>query len=189
MYKNYLIYEISIILLLILFIGCVEQQNQQDSPDAWKPEFGINYSINVTTIIDGDTFNAIFPTGEEERIRLLGIDTPELFPNNDTMQKFNNVSDLNCLNSYAFTIRSFTESWLKSKSIYIQFDEYTGFYDFHGRWLGYITLQNGTDFNKVLLEKGFARVYEDETFEKKGSYLMIQDEAIKYKIGLWSCIK
>ena len=40
-------------------------------------------TATITRIIDGDTMEVRFEDGEEDTIRLLGVDTPETFTEND----------------------------------------------------------------------------------------------------------
>lgn len=97
----------------------------------------------VLRVVDGDTF-VIDYNGTEEKVRLIGIDTPEsVHPDADK-------------NSAAgITASDYTKSLLKGKSVSLEFDVQQR--DKYGRMLVYAYV-DGYMLNKKLLEDGYAVV-------------------------------
>lgn len=127
----------------------------------------------VISVTDGDTFKINY-NGEEKKVRLIGVDTPEsVSPNKEKN------------NNYGKEASKYTKERLKGKMIFIEFDAQQT--DKYGRFLAYVYLEDGTMYNKELLEKGYAQVatyppnvkYVEE-FEK------IQKRARENNIGFWA---
>ena len=156
--------------------------------EEWQPEYGIKYEVHVTNVIDGDTFDAIFPNGSIERVRLLGVDCPEKAASNNKPNEYDGITNLICLAYWGIKAKDFAISWLQGKGVYIEFDNIAGFKGYYGRWLCYVYTQNNTDFNAELVSKGLARVYTEGECSKENYYLTLQQQAIDNRIGLWSCM-
>lgn len=129
-------------------------------------------TAKVTRVVDGDTIIVNF-NGKEERVRLIGIDTPEsVHP------------DVSKNLPEGKTAYEFTKSKLEGKEVVLEFDVQER--DQYGRLLAYVYL-DGVMFNKTLLEEGYARVatyppnvkYVDEFTE-------IQKVARENNKGFWS---
>lgn len=127
----------------------------------------------VIVVTDGDTFKIDYK-GEEKKVRLIGVDTPEsVSPNKEKN------------NNYGKEASNYTKEKLEGQYIYLEFDVQQT--DKYGRFLAYVYLEDGTMYNKELLEKGYAQVatyppnvkYVDE-FEE------IQKQARKNNIGFWA---
>lgn len=170
----------------IIITESTEPDREED--EEWSPDYGVNYMVNVTYVVDGDTFDAIFPDGNEERIRLLGVDTPETSASNNEENEYDNITDLSCLASYGLESKEFAETWLEDETVYIQFDSSAGFKGYYGRWLAYMFLPNETDFSEELIKKGYARVYTEGTCSKESYYVTLQNQAMTNRVGLWSCM-
>ena len=126
----------------------------------------------VVRVVDGDTF-VINYNGTSEKVRLIGIDTPEsVHPNKEKNTEFGNeVSD-------------FSKQMLTDKQVQIEFDVEER--DQYGRLLAYAYL-DGQMYNKILLEKGYAKL---ATYPPNVKYVEefteIQKQARKAKVGLWA---
>ena len=97
----------------------------------------------VTRVVDGDTI-IVDIGGVEERVRLIGIDTPEsVHP------------DANKNVEYGKIASGFTKEKLEGKEITLEYDVQGR--DRYGRILAYVYL-DGKMFNKTLLEEGHAKV-------------------------------
>tara|TARA_Y100000034_G_C6844755_1_gene382558 strand:+ start:661 stop:1266 length:606 start_codon:yes stop_codon:yes gene_type:complete len=121
--------------------------------------------FTVTKVVDGDTIDL----SNGDRIRFSGINTPETGE---------------CYYQEAKDELTFLTL---DKEIFIEKDRSDeGKY---GRKLRYIYLDNETLVNSILVEKGFAKVYDkykDDT--KRYSQLKKSEEiAIKNNLGVWSC--
>lgn len=95
----------------------------------------------VLRVVDGDTF-VINYNGTEEKVRLIGIDTPEsVHP------------DAERNSAAGITASDYTKSLLEGKSVTLEFDVQER--DTYGRLLAYVYV-DGYMLNKKLLEEGYA---------------------------------
>jgi len=95
----------------------------------------------VLRVVDGDTF-VIDYNGTEEKVRLIGIDTPEsVHPDSDR-----NTAE-------GLTASDYTKSLLNGKSVELEFDVQER--DKYGRLLAYACV-DGYMLNKKLLQDGYA---------------------------------
>jgi micrococcal nuclease len=175
-------FTFAFVVLMILvspFTGCVSKQ--------WDAVSGVVYRVEVSRVIDGDTISVILPDGSTGTIRFLGVDAPELSPESNNPFEYEGITDVYCLASYGMIAKSDVTDLLLDEQIDIEFDASAGSKDVFDRWLAYIYLTNGSDFNELLLKQGYAQVYTKQTFSKKDVYLSLQEEAMKNHTGLWSC--
>lgn len=131
--------------------------------------------------IDGDTIEVIF-IGEEklsdkkEKIRLIGINTPELNLNKNEEAEY-----------WAEQAADFTKEELEGKNIELSFDDISAKKDKYGRYLCYVWI-DGYLFNKILIESGNAYYYPDFNFNEK--YMKLFEKAEQYarneREGMWN---
>lgn len=138
----------------------------------------------VVRVVDGDT--GIFSiNGKEERVRLIGVDTPESVGEyKDNPQPFGKEAS------------AFTNKRLKGKTVYLEFD--VGEKDKYGRLLCYVWLSPPSDkvnalevqekmFNAVLLREGMAQLMTIQPNVRYVDYFKnIQKMAREDNAGLWS---
>ena len=183
-----------LIVLTVFAAGCItveegkDEQLENHEKEEWHPEYGIKYEVHVTDVLDGDTFDAIFPDGDVERVRILGVDTPEKSASDNKPNEYDGITDLECLAYWGMKAKYFAEEWIEGKDVYIEFDSIAGFKGYYERWLCYVYLENGTDFNAELVKRGYARVYEEGECSKEEYYLSLQQQAMENRTGLWSCM-
>ncbi len=140
----------------------------------------------VTRVIDGDTVDIVFRDGETERVRLLGIDTPETFTANEP-NEYSNITDMDCLDKWGILATKFAVQELHGETVTIVVDPLAGERGSFGRLLAYIQI-DGEDFNSKLIRNGYARVYIEGASSRKNEYVSLQDEAMFMGTGLWGCI-
>ena len=145
-----------------------------------KPE-----SVKVSRVIDGDTFDILFESGATDRVRILGIDTPETFSSNRA-DEYNGITDIECLDSWGDKATIFATEILEDKEINLIADALSDRRGYYDRLLSYIEI-DGKDFGVLLLEGGYARVYTEGKSTRKNEYLLIEKQAKSKKLGLWSC--
>lgn len=131
------------------------------------PQAGI--TLTVRHVIDGDTIIAT----SGEKVRYVGIDTPELASEERTVQFF------------AEEAKNANKEMVEGKTIRLELDmEKT---DKHGRLLAYIFLKDGTFVNAKLIENGYARAYFiPPNIKYYSQFKKLEKEAIKNRKGLWS---
>jgi len=146
--------------------------------------FGGKYdynSIKVRRVIDGDTIEL----ENKERVRLIGIDTPEVWDSpkmeRDIKRSSKDREDIIAMGKAA---TRFTKSLVKDKKVRLEFDAEKR--DRYGRLLAYVYLTDGRMLNAELLKEGYAQVY---TFPPNVKYvdmfLDLQREARENERGLW----
>lgn len=146
------------ILLAILLIGCSPSENE----------------ASFVRVIDGDTLVATI-NGKEEYIRLLLVDTPETKHPDKEVQPFGPEAS-----------QLMKDTFSPSDSIQIEFG--TEKRDKYDRLLAYVYTEDGNMFNKMLLEKGLARVAyvyppNDKYVEE---FRELESEVQNKEIGIWS---
>ena len=127
--------------------------------------------IEFLSCIDGDTARFII-NGKEEKVRLLGIDTPEA----------TNMQEL-----YGKEAGDYTCNILKkANNIYIEYDINSDRYDKYNRLLGWIFV-DGSNLSELLLSKGYAEVrYIYDNYKYVDSLCKAQSSAYKESLGIWS---
>lgn len=153
------------------------------NPTPVKLQFGVKYPAKVIYVYDGDTIKVNL-SGQVLIIRLLGVDTPEKYPEKNKPYEYDAITNLTYLAEWGMKAKDFAYAMLYNKTIYIEFDEVAGFKDYYGRYLAYVYV-NGTDFNALLVKNGLARVYVEGEFKKKQYYLQLEEMARANKTGLW----
>jgi micrococcal nuclease len=140
--------------------------------------------VVVARIVDGDTIDVQFPDGYFERVRLLGVDTPEVDGNRPRL--FTNVIDISCLNRWGPLASQFAQDALLDQTVALVYDERVSARDRFGRLLAYIEI-SGVDFNAELVARGYARVFTQSGGSREPDYLALEELAREERIGLWAC--
>ncbi|GAV24765.1 prophage LambdaCh01 nuclease domain-containing protein [Carboxydothermus islandicus] len=153
------------------------ENTQQSSQDQQAPIPLI--AAKVTKVVDGDTIYVRLPNGSEEKVRFIGVDTPESTIQNEP---------------YGNEASNYTKSKLAGKTVYLEKD--VSERDKYGRLLRYIWLAKPKEiseseirskmFNAILLLGGYAQV---ATYPPDVKYVdfftKFQQEAREAEKGLW----
>ena len=99
-------------------------------------------TVRVVAVVDGDTVDVAW-AGQRERVRLLGVDTPET------------VAPDRPVGCYGPEAAAFTQQRLQGRTVRLQFDRERR--DRFGRLLAYVDVE-GRRFNDDLLAGGYARL-------------------------------
>jgi len=132
--------------------------------------------VYVTRVVDGDTIiveiNEDIPNLQRrERVRLLGVDTPEtVHPNREVEFYGKEASD-------------YTKMMLEGKNVYLAFD--WDLRDRYGRLLAYIYTSDGVCHNAELIKYGFGHAYTRFAFQFIEEFRKYEKEARDNKMGLW----
>lgn len=133
----------------------------------------------VQEVIDGDTVTVVLGSGRKEKVRFIGVNTPEISGE---------------VQPYGLEAKAYTERRLQGRRIYLELD--TSERDRYGRLLAYVWLEKPRDisdteirtkmFNAELLREGYAQVMTvppnvkyAETFKR------LENEARNAGKGLW----
>lgn len=125
--------------------------------------------IPVLSVVDGDTVTVKIGK-REEKIRLIGIDAPEL------AQK-----------PWGYKSKEFLQSIISSSGWKVSIEYDIDKRDKYGRLLGYLRTSDGQLINKKILENGYAMLF---TLPPNVKYVTEFTEAQYYarknKLGIWS---
>jgi micrococcal nuclease len=135
-------------------------------------------SFEVVKVVDGDTIDIdIADDGKNyTRIRLWGVDTPEVYGKNAPMY-------------YGKEASGFVKELLENKKVKIFLDEGNDTRGYYGRLLAYVQLESGEFLNEILLRKGYA--YADTRFKHSyyHKYKQLESAAKSAENGLWENVK
>lgn len=130
--------------------------------------------VEVSKFIDGDTFWISNAKGQQEKIRLIGVDAPE---SRRTGRKE--------IGFFGKEASAYVKRMLDGKKIRLEYD--VGKYDRYKRTLAYVFLQDGTFLNAHLVENGYAMVMTVPPNVKYAElFVGLQKEAREKKKGLWA---
>lgn len=151
------------------------------------PSEGTVWTVTVTRVVDGDTLEVRFPNGETDTLRLLGVDTPETAYGSVTPDEFEGIPDTDRgrihLYEWGGKASEYATEQLADEEIRIEVDEQADRRGSFGRLLVYV-YAGGENFNKRLLEGGYARFYDSE-FSKRDGFALAEQTARVGDIGLW----
>jgi micrococcal nuclease len=125
----------------------------------------------VRNVYDGDTLTLT----DERRVRLLGIDTPEIKEKQP----------------YAEEAKAYTKDRCNKKDIWLSFEPRGDKEDHYGRLLAFVWVEQGGQYlciNEGIVEAGYARAYHPGKGNKLHNWdLMVelQSEAKKARRGVW----
>jgi micrococcal nuclease len=127
-------------------------------------------SARVITVVDGDTLDVDWG-GRRERLRLLGVDTPET------------VDISRPIGCYGPEASAFTHRRLQGRAVGLSFDRQRR--DRYGRLLAYVEV-DGRRFNDELLTGGYARLLVIPPNGLHGRAMLDEELAARAaKRGLW----
>jgi micrococcal nuclease len=158
-------------LLLTAFFGT--DYSHAPKAEVTTDESVIGGTYIVLSVIDGDTLTIETKAGAE-KVRLIGIDTPEMDPNRGGPE------------CYGAEASKRTKELAEQQSVTIELDESQGTRDTYGRLLAYARLSDGRLLNEALVAEGYAREY---TYNKPYAYQKelksAEASARAEKKGLW----
>jgi micrococcal nuclease len=115
-------------------------------------------AATVRRVVDGDTAVVRLPDGRNERVRLIGIDTPEIHASEKLARESARTGrDADTLRRLGQRAAAFTSAWLPvGLRIGLELDIEPC--DREGRLLAYVWRDDGTFINLALVEAGQARL-------------------------------
>ena len=127
---------------------------------------------DVVEVFDGDTI-AVNMRGAVEKIRMIGVDTPETKDPRKPVQ------------CYGERASNYTHATLSRAKVRLQADPLSTNRDRYDRLLRYVYLPDGTLYNAALLRQGYARAYTGFPFTKSSEFQTIAATAQHESRGLW----
>ena len=127
----------------------------------------------VTRVVDGDTIDVRLGNGKTKRVRLIGIDTPEVYGGVECGGKKASAS-----------MRRLTPA---GTPVVLVSDPTQDKVDRYGRLLRYV-MKSGRDMNRAQVNRGWATVYvyNNNPFKRVAGFRKSQRAAIADGRGIWS---
>ena|SRR3989344_5055954 len=137
-----------------------------------KPQVSGEYS--VVKVVDGDTVD-ISIDGKVERVRLIGMNTPETVDPRKPVECFGKEAS------------NRAKELLTGKTVKIKVDPNGDTRDKYDRLLLYIFLGDGTNYAKKMIMDGYAYEYTyDGSYKYQTEFKQAQKYAEDNKLGLWA---
>lgn len=171
-----------LVLVSVVWYSLGSNESSTDTPEGSSIEEAIELEESrlagvVTNVIDGDTIDVLLDNGERERVRLIGVDTPEI-----NWQEM--TSDC-----YGFEAKKFLTKLIKGKEVVLKTDIRQPKRDKYDRLLAYVFFDDEQEksINQLLLEEGFARELRvGEAYTERIEFVEAESRARGLGVGLWS---
>jgi len=132
--------------------------------------------VKIVYVYDGDTFD-IEENDRIQRVRLLGLDTPEV------------ESPYEHEECFGAEASEYLKKLLIGQEVILTDDVSAGDRDKYNRLLRYAFLPNGLFINAHLIEQGFAKKYLISGLKYESHFKELERDAKIEKIGLWGACK
>lgn len=130
-------------------------------------------SYDVVEFSDGDTIT-VGMNGKKEKIRFIGVDTPETHDPRKAVQCFGEAAS------------DFTEQLIGRQSVRLEADPLSNNRDRYDRLLRYVYLPDNRLVNAEIIRQGYGFAYTSFPFTKSEDFRLYQQEARVNNRGLWS---
>ena len=130
----------------------------------------------IDHFVDGDTI-AVNMNGSVEKVRFIGVDTPETHKPNTPVQ------------CYGPNAAAYTKERIGSGRVRLVSDPLSTDRDRYNRLLRYVYLPDGTDLNEALIQNGYGFYYPYFPFSQATQFSTDEQLAISNHIGLWTACK
>ncbi len=158
----------AVLALALVALGPLSALSERAQRASLPPDRG-----TVVVVYDGDTVKVRFGDGNERKVRLIGIDTPELSDEREDVRFM------------AYVAKRFAFLKLYRREVRLSYDWQLE--DKYGRLLAFLSTEDGTLFNEVILQEGFALRFRAFPFEPglMKRFETAESEARKGEKGLW----
>ena len=125
--------------------------------------------LDVKKVVDGDTVSV----SQIGKLRLIGIDTPELKDPRKPVQCF------------ALEASNKAKELLNGRKVYLVYNPVEKL-DKYNRTLAYVFRDDGLDFNAEMIKLGYAQAYTKYPHPRLDEFVKYGQQARENKLGLWS---
>ena len=130
----------------------------------------------IDHFIDGDTI-AVNMNGNIEKVRFIGVDTPETHKPNTPVQ------------CYGEQAAAFTKQQIGGGRVRLEADPKSTDRDRYNRLLRYVYLPNGTNLDETIIQNGYGFYYPYFPFTKSAQFAQAEAQAQVAHKGLWQSCK
>lgn len=127
----------------------------------------------VVSFSDGDTIT-VDMDGKEERVRMIGVDTPETKDPRKPVQCFGQAAS------------DFTKQLIGTNNVRLESDPLGTNRDKYDRLLRYVYLSDGRLVQAEIIRQGYGFAYTTFPFTKSEEFTALQREAREQNRGLWA---
>ncbi len=164
----------AILALIIIAVGGIVNKNKLTQPSI-VPTPSDPAFHTVTSFADGDTITVQIGD-KKEKVRLLGVDTPETNDPRKAVQCFGKAAS------------QFTEALIGTNSVRLEADPLNSDRDRYDRLLRYVYLPDGTLVNAEIIKQGYGFAYLTYPIQKNEEFKNYENQAREAGKGLWgSC--
>ncbi len=165
---------LAIVLLVLTGAGLLAQQAGWFSLTQTGEQVTANQPglYAVAHFVDGDTI-AVTMNGHVEKVRFIGVDTPETHKPNTPVQ------------CYGPAAAAFTQATIGQNQVRLVSDSLSTDRDRYDRLLRYVYLPDGTLVNEKLIQNGYGFYYPYFPFTKSEQFASDEAAAMATHKGLW----
>lgn len=160
------------LIVVCMLIALAYSQLKQSKPNNYVTDT-VDNTYYVTEVFDGDTIQ-VNMNGKQEKIRLIGVDTPETHDPRKPVQCFGKAAS------------EFTSQKLLNQRVRLESDPQSTNRDRYDRLLRYVYDSNGTLINQQLIADGYGFAYTGFPFSKSNDFTKAQETARSQNKGLWA---
>mgnify|MGYP001589683500 FL=1 len=131
------------------------------------------FPATLIRIVDGDTLEVSLEN-TSEKIRLLGINSPETVDSNKPVECFGHEA------------AEYIKSLMPGKNIFLQKDKFAPDRDQYGRLLRYVYNGNNAFINLEMVKNGYAFAYTPGSLEHFSDFRYYEKQARDENRGLWN---
>lgn len=159
--------------IVLISVQLKKLEKTDSAPIQIANETTATSTVRVTRIVDGDTFEVTI--GDQvEKVRMLGIDTPE------------SVDPRKPVQCFAKEATKKLKELIDGQEIVLTPDFTNDDRDKYNRLLRYVAREDGLLVNEEMIKEGYAYAYIKFPFERRATYLKLQTEARSMGRGLWA---
>jgi micrococcal nuclease len=167
--------KIKLIVIILLAAGLAYAGIKMQAKDQPGNQLLSSGFYRVGSIADGDTIT-VDMEGKKEKIRFIGVDTPEVAHDGDPRPA----------QCYADKAKGFTESLIAGREVELRADKLGSNRDKYGRLLRYVYSHDGRPIDELLISGGYGFAVDGFSYTKKAEFLSLMKQAEERSVGLWS---
>ncbi|MBF0386495.1 MAG: thermonuclease family protein [Candidatus Omnitrophica bacterium] len=138
--------------------------------------------VRVARVVDGDTFKL----ADGRRVRLLGIDTPEMHESNKLLRDASRSGqDVEIIKGLGRKACEYVRPLIEGRKVRLEFDIEK--IDKYGRLLAYVYLEDGRFLNRLIIANGYAAPLSiPPNIKHADEFKELFKAARKAHLGLWA---